>query len=249
MNTGATFQRAMDIAFVDELGRFIVVYMDDVTVYSQSDDEHLKHLRRVFEKCRKFGISLNPKKSLFGLEEGKLLEHIISKDGIKIDPSRIEASQKLEHPRNIKELQSFIGKINFLRRFIPDLAELLRNITNMLKKDTKIKWNIESTQSFEQVKHALTQAPVLISPDFTKDFYLFSFASEHTIAAVLLQKNNEGYEQPIAFFNKSLRDTALNYKIMEKQAFTLVKSIKDFRVYILHSHTIAYVSNAMVKDI
>jgi hypothetical protein len=87
---------------------------------------------------------LNPNKSLFGLEEGKLLGHIISKEGIKIDPSRIEAIQKLEHPRNIKELQYFIGKINFLRRFIPNLAELLRNITNMLKKDTKIKWDTGS---------------------------------------------------------------------------------------------------------
>jgi hypothetical protein len=249
MNVGATFQREMDISFVDELGRFIVIYLDDVTVYSKSDEEHLRHLRRVFEKCRKFGISLNPKKTLFGLEEGKLLGHIISKDGIKIDPSRIEAIQKLEHPRNIKELQSFIGKINFLRRFIPNLAELLRNITNMLKKDTKIRWNTESKQSFEQVKHALTQAPVLISPDYTKDFYLFSFASEHTIAAVLLQKNSEGYEQPIAFFSKSLRDVALNYNIMEKQDFSLVKAIKYFRVYILHSHTIAYVPNAVVKDI
>jgi hypothetical protein len=88
MNVGATFQRAMDIAFVDELGRFIVIYLDDVTVYSKSDEEHLQHLRRVFEKCRKFGISLNPKKILFGLEEGKLLGHIISKYGIKIDPNR-----------------------------------------------------------------------------------------------------------------------------------------------------------------
>jgi hypothetical protein len=244
MNAGATFQRAMDIAFVEESGKFIVVYLDDVTVFSRSDDEHLRHLRRVFEKCRRFGISLNPKKILFGLEEGKLLGHIISKDGIKIDPSRIEAIQKLEHPRNLKELQSFIGRINFLRRFIPNLAELLRNITNMLKKDVKIKWDSESRQSFEQVKRALTEAPVLISPDFTKDFYLFSFASEHTIAAVLLQKNSEGYEQPIAFFSKALRDAALNYKIMEKQAFALVKAIKDFRVYILHSHTIAYVQHS-----
>jgi hypothetical protein len=73
----------------------------------------------------------------------------------------------------------------------------------MLKNDTKIKWDTESRQSFEQVKRALTQAPVLISPDFTKDFYLFSFASKHTIAIVLLQKNSEGYEQPIAFFSKA----------------------------------------------
>jgi hypothetical protein len=125
MNAGATFQREMDIAFVEETGKFIVVYLDDVTIFSQSDDEHLRHLRRVFEKCRRFEISLNPKKCLFGLEEGKLLGHIISKEGIRIDPSRTEAILKIEHPRNLKELQSFIGQINFLRRFIPNLAELL----------------------------------------------------------------------------------------------------------------------------
>jgi hypothetical protein len=249
MNVGATFKRAMDIAFVDELGRFIVIYLDDVIVYSQSDKEHLQHLRCVFEKCGKFGISLNPKKSLFGLEEGKLLGHIISNDGIKIDPSKIEAIQKVGHARNLKELQSFIGKINFLRRFKPNLAELLMNITNMLKKDAKIKWNTKAKNSFEQVKHALTQAPVLISPDYSKDFYLFSFASENTIAAVLLQKNNEGYEKPIVFFRNSLRDAALDYNIMEKQAFSLVKAIKYSRVYILNSHTIAYVPNVVVKDI
>jgi hypothetical protein len=146
MKVGATFQREMDIAFVDETGKFIVIYLDDVIVYSKSDEEHLLHLKRVFEKCSKFHISLNPKKSLFSLEEGKLLGHIISKYGIKIDPSRIEAVQKVEHLRNLKELQSFIGKINFLKSFIPNLAELLRNITNMLKRDTKIKWNTKSKQ-------------------------------------------------------------------------------------------------------
>jgi hypothetical protein len=84
MKAGATFQREMDIAFVEESGKFIFVYLYDVTVFSQSDDEHLRHLRRVFEKCRRFGISLNPKKCLFGLEEGKLLGHIISKEGIRM---------------------------------------------------------------------------------------------------------------------------------------------------------------------
>ena len=98
----------------------------------------------------------------------------------------------------------------------------------MLKKDTKIRWNTKSKQSFEQVKHALTQAPVLISLDYTKDFFLFSFASEHTITTILSHKNNKGYEKPIEFFNKSLRDVVLNYNIMEKQAFSLVKAIKDF---------------------
>jgi len=101
----------------------------------------------------------------------------------------------------------------------------------------------------EAIKEALTKIPVLISPDFQKNFIIFSFASEHTIATILLQKNDQGYEQPIAFFSKSLRDATLKYNIMEKQALVLVKAIKDFRVYILHSHIIAYVTNSVVKDI
>ena len=108
MNAGATFQRAMDIAFSEDIGFFIVIYLDDVTVYSKSYEEHLVHLRKVFNKCRKYSPSLNPKKTLFGLEEGKLLGHIISEDGIKIDPQRIEGILQISHPRNIKELQSFI---------------------------------------------------------------------------------------------------------------------------------------------
>ena len=89
MNAGATFQKALDIAFTKEIHDFLVVHQDDSTIFSKSDNEHLYHLRRVFVICRKFGISLNPKKTLFGLEEGKLLGHIISKDGIRIDPTRI----------------------------------------------------------------------------------------------------------------------------------------------------------------
>ena len=186
---------------------------------------------------------------MFGLQEGKLLGHIISEEGIKIDPKRIDGILQINHPRNIKELQSFIGKINFLRRFIPNLAELLRNMTNMLKKEEGVKWTLEAKKSFELVKQALTKTPVLISPDFTKDFFIFSFASEHTIAAILLQKNLKGQEKQISFFSKALRYAPLKYNIMEKEAFDLVKALKDFRVYIFHYHVIAFVPHSVVKDI
>jgi len=119
----------------------------------------------------------------------------------------------------------------------------------MFKKDSTIKWTLEAKRSFEDIKLALTQTPVLISPMFDRDFIIFSFASRHTITAVLLQKNDEGFEQPIALFSKALRDATLKYNIMEKQTFALVKAIKDFRVYILYSHVIAYVPNVVVKDI
>jgi len=185
-NAGATFQRAMDIAFVKEIHDFLVVYLDDLTPFPKSDEEHLKHLRKFFMTCRRYGISLNPKKSLFGLEEGKLLGHIISKYGIRIDPERIQAILQIPHPRNIKELQAFLGKINFLRRFIPNLAELIRLLSNMLKKDAKVKWSLETKQGFESIKSTLTRTPVLTSPQFDKDFIIFSFASDHTIVVVLL---------------------------------------------------------------
>jgi len=103
-NAGATFQRAMDMAFANEKGVFLVVYLDDLTVFSKTDEEHLYHLKVVFQKCRKYGISLNPKKSLFAMSEGKLLGHIISKDDIRVDPARVEAIQQLEQPRNKKEI-------------------------------------------------------------------------------------------------------------------------------------------------
>ena len=247
-NAGATFERAMDMAFANQKDVFLVVYLDDLTVFSKSDEEHLYHLKVVFQKCRKYGISLNPKKSLFAMSEGKLLGHIISKDDIRVDPACVEAIQQIEQPRNKKEIQSFNGKLNFLRRFIPNLAEHLREITSMLKKDSQVKWTEEEMKSFNLVKLALSSAPTLISPDYTQDFILFSFASEHTLAAVLMQKR-EGVEKPIAFFSRIIRDGALKYNIIKKQALGLVKALKDFRVYILHSHIIAYVPNAAIKDV
>jgi ribonuclease HI len=229
MNAGATFQRAMDIAFVGEKDRFMVIYLDDITVFSTSDDEHLQHLKQTFEKCRRYGISLNPKKSHFSMEEGKLLGHIVSPEGIKIDPERVKAIQQIDIPRNKKSIQSFIGKINFLRIFIPNFAEIIKYITDMLKKDAEIKWIPEAKESFENIKQALIKAPVLIIPNYSKEFLIFSFSSEDTIVVVLLQRNDQGYEQPISFFNKTLRDSELKYDIMEKQAYALGEGFKIFQ--------------------
>ena len=104
MNAGATFQREMDIAFSEEKEKMVVVYLDDITVFSRREEDHLKHLEKIVLKCRRFGISLNPTKSIFSLNSGKLLGHIISKYGIKIDPNRVNAIQKVDQPRSRKEI-------------------------------------------------------------------------------------------------------------------------------------------------
>jgi hypothetical protein len=118
----------------------------------------------------------------------------------------------------------------------------------MMKKDSEIKWTAEAKESFERVKKSISEALVLASPDYTKEFPIFSFTSEHTIE-IVLQKNEEGFEQPIEFFSKILRDAELRYDILKKQAYTMVKSLKYFRTYILHSKIIAYVPTSSVNDI
>jgi hypothetical protein len=177
------------------------------------------------------------------------LGHIVSRDRIKIDPSMVEAIDTINIPRNVKEIQSFLGKINFLRRFIPNFAEIVKLITYMLKKNNEVKWTAEAKASFERIKKVISEALVLASPNYLKGFIIFSFASEHTLATVLLQKNEEGFEQPIAFFSKSLRDAELKYDIMEKQAYAMVNELKAFRTYVLHSKVITYVPTSAVKDI
>ena len=152
-------------------------------------------------------------------------------------------------PRSKKEVQSFLGKVNLLSIFITNFAEIVKYITNMLRKDNGIKWTVGAKQSIADIKMALNEAPVLISPYFTKYFMIFSFASEHTVARVLLQKNDRNLEQPISFYSKALRDYTLKYNIMEKQAYALFTILKEFRVYISHSHTVTFVPSSSLKDI
>jgi hypothetical protein len=122
-------------------------------------------------------------------------------------------------------------------------------MNNFLKKDAAFKWDEAGRHSFQQTKDAITKAPVLVSPDFSKDFIIFSFASDDIVAGVLLQKNDQGNEHPIAFMSKMLRDAELNYTSMEKQAYALVKSLKHFRTYVGYSRIIAFVPHSTVKDI
>jgi hypothetical protein len=183
------------------------------------------------------------------MKEGKLLGHIVSKDGIKIDPKRVEAIDTINIPRNVKEIQSFLGKIFFLRRFNPNFPEIVKLITDMLKKNSKVKWTTEAKEFFAHIKKFIAEAPMLASPDYLEEFLIFPFASEHTIVAVLLQKNKEGFEQPMTIFSKSLRDAELKYDIIEKQVYSIVKALKAFRTYVLHSKIIVYVPTSSLKDI
>jgi hypothetical protein len=143
INVGETFQRAMDVAFHGLINKFVVVYLYGVTVYSKNKEDHIQHLTQIFERCRRYGISLNPNKTIFGVEEGKLLGHIIYQAGIHIDPERIRDISQLPLPQNKKAMQSFFGKINFVRKFTPYFVEIIKPLQKIIYKDVEFKWDDE----------------------------------------------------------------------------------------------------------
>jgi len=143
-NVGAMFHRAMDHTFEFSIGKFMENYQDDLTIHSKPRNEHIHHLRQVFERCRLYGVSLNPKKCLFVVTKGKLLGHIVCKEGIYIDPKRVRAINELNPPSSKKGVQSFFGKVNFVRRFYLDYTSIVKSINLLLKRDQRFKWTSDT---------------------------------------------------------------------------------------------------------
>ena len=131
--------------------KFIVVYQDDITFYSKKKSDHISHLRATFDRCQNLGISLNPKKSFMGMFEAKLLGHIVLK-GVWINPERVSGIQEVPLPSTIKGIQSFPGRVNFVRRFTPNFVEIVKPITDMLKKGHDIIWREEGKKAFKSIK-------------------------------------------------------------------------------------------------
>ena len=130
----------MDATFRGLINHYVVVYLDDATVFSKNRSDHISHLHKVLEHCMKFGISLNPKKRIFSVTEGILLGFVVSKEGIMIDPERTKAISRIHFLATKKSMQFFMGKIHFVRRFVPSFSEILRPLQNMIKKDSSFFW-------------------------------------------------------------------------------------------------------------
>ena len=185
INVGATFSWAMDIAFKGLINKSIMVYLDDIMVYSKTQGDHVPHLKVIFERCRWYGISLNPKKSIFAMEEGTLLGFVISLEGITIDPGRIEAIKAIVLPHNKKSMQSFLQKINFVRRFISNFVKIVKPSQEFIKKYFNFKSTQERREALDKIKEAISEAPTLCSPNYDNEFILYTFSSNHSIVVVL----------------------------------------------------------------
>jgi hypothetical protein len=185
INAGVTFHRAMCIAFRGLLGECVVVYFDDVTIFSRDRNAHIIHLKKIFHMCKRYGISLNPKKSVFVVDEDKLPGFIVSKHGMKIELERTESIAKIPPHHNKKSMQSFLGRINFVRRFIRSFAETIKPMQDMIKKNVEFRWGSKEKEYFNKIKANITQAPALLILDFNQEFILYTFSFDITFVAVL----------------------------------------------------------------
>ncbi|CAI7933648.1 unnamed protein product, partial [Closterium sp. NIES-54] len=245
-NAPATFQAEMNHILRPLLDECVVVYLDDILIYSRDMKQHIEHLRRVFEILRREKFYVKLSKSEFALKKVQLLGHMVSAQGVHVDPKKIEAVRTWKTPENVKELQQFLGFANYYNRFVPHYAKIATPLTNLLKKNTLFKWEDVHQQAMEQLHTVLTSAPVLILPDPEKDYVIEADASDQAVRAVLMQDQGKGL-QPIAYLSKKLHGAELNYPIHDKEALAIITAFKTWRCYLEGRKTTVYNDHCSLK--
>lgn len=227
-NAPSTFQRVMDNILREYLHQFTFVYMDDIVIFSKSLDEHLVHLRKIFDRLREFNLKIQLDKSEFLRKEVEFLGHVITPDGIKPNPSKVIAIEKFPIPKTTKEIKSFLGLIGYYRRFVPNFATIVSPMTRCLKKGNKLNTSDpDYMEAFMKCKQLLMNSPILNYPDFEKPFKLTTDASNVAIGSVLSQN-----EKPIAYYSRTLNSAEKNYSTIEKELLSILDSTKNFRPYL-----------------
>ena len=161
-----------------------MVYLDDVLIFSKNPEEHLKHIKTIFEKIRQHGLKLKLKKCAFFKEETEYLGFVISKDGVKPDPKKVEAIRDLPEPKSVREIRGFKGMCSYYRRFVPNFSKIAEPLIDLTKKYARFKWTSECQTAFDFLKESLTVVPLLAYPDTNKPYVLYTDATtalEHVL--------------------------------------------------------------------
>ncbi|KAJ9547044.1 hypothetical protein OSB04_019587 [Centaurea solstitialis] len=242
----ATFQRCMTAIFQDMIENCMEVFMDDFSVFDNSFDDCLSSLDRVLARCEESHLVLNWEKCHFMVREGIVLGHKISKDGLEVDKAKIDTISKLPPPTNIKGVRSFLGHAGFYRRFIQDFSKISRPLTKLLEKDAPFIFYEKCISAFETLKRHLTNAPIMVPPDWDQPFEIICDASDYAVGAVLGQRKNNHF-QPICYASRTLNDAQENYTTTEKELLAVVFAIEKFRSYLVLSKIIVYTDHSALK--
>nr|KYP48877.1 Retrovirus-related Pol polyprotein from transposon 17.6 [Cajanus cajan] len=241
-NAPSTFMRLMNHALRDCIGRFVVVYFDDILIYSQSLSDHVDHLRQVFLVLRDNHLFANVDKCTFCVDNVIFLGFVVSKNGVHVDPEKIKAIQEWPIPTNVSEVRSFHGLASFYRRFVPNFSTLASPLNELVKKDVVFLWQEKHNLAFQELKQKLTQAPVLALPDFSKTFELECDALGLGIGVVLLQGGH-----PIAYFSEKLNGAALNYPTYDKELYALVRALQTWEHYLVTKEFVIHIDHESLK--
>ena len=236
-NAPATFQRMMNATLGPYLSKFCCVYLDDILVYSRTAAEHVDHLTKVLQALADAKLFAKREKCEFGLDSVQFLGHVVSADGIAMDPGKLDAIRNYPAPLNITQLRSFLGLANYYRRFIKSYSHTALPLTNLTGKGTAWEWGAVQNAAFESLKAKLTSAPVLKMPDFSKQFFVTTDACNFAMGAVLQQDFGQG-NQPIAFLSKRLSGAQRNYPPGDLEALAIITALQEWRCYLQGSEFI-----------
>jgi ribonuclease HI len=232
-NAGATYQRTMTAMFHDMIHQEIEDYVDDIVVKSKKREDHVEVLRKVFERCRLYKLKMNPLKCAFGVSAGKFLGFLVHNRGIDVDPAKASAIATMKPPTSHKELKSFLGRLSYIRRFIPGLAAVTSTFSHLLKKGVSFNWSAECQEAFERIQAIMTKLPTVCAPIAGKPLRLYLASNSQAIGALVAQENDDGVEQPVYYVSRGLKDTETRYSVAERACLALVYASQRLRHYFL----------------
>jgi hypothetical protein len=220
-NAPAYFMNLMNKVFMEELDKFVVVFIDDIHVYSRSAEEHGQHLRIVLEKLRGHQLYAKFSKCEFWLLKMSFLGHILTAKGVDVDLKKVTALANWKRPTSVIEMQSFLGLAGYYRRFIEGFSKIARPMTTLLQKDKKFEWTNACERSFCELQRRLTTAPVLVLLDIHKDFTIYCDASRQGLGCVLMQEG-----RVIAYASRQLKTHEQNYPTHDLELAAVVHALK-----------------------
>ena len=246
-NATTTFQMTMSKVFGDLIFKSLLIYVDDLIIYSSSFEQHLKDLEQVFNRLRQHNLTLKPSKCHFAAKQVDYLGHVISKEGTKPNPNKTAVIDTYPVPKDKTHLKRFCGMGNFYRRFIKGYSFLVSPLNHLLKNDTKWEWSVECEDAFRAIKHQLVSAPVLAYPDTNKEFILTTDASGQAIGYILSQKDVTEKERVIAYGGRALRKSERNYPVTELEGLAIIEGIKAYHPYLANSHFMVVTDHIALK--
>jgi hypothetical protein len=232
-NSPATFQALMNTIFADLVAAGkVAVYLNDILIYSSTLDEHRNTTHEVLQRLLTHDLYLRPEKCEFDREEVEYLGLIIKEGQVTMDPVKVKAIADWPTPRNLHELQGFLGFANFYRRFIKDFAKIARPLNDLTKKDVQWTWNRSQHRAFQTLKETFLQKPILVVWEPNRPTRLEIDALGYATGGVLLQKLDDDRWHPVAFRSQSMIDAERNYEIYDKEMLAIIRTLEDWRHYL-----------------